>query len=134
MAVGRGLRVTAVAGGDDEDWVRSLGADEVIPRDADLDSIARSYVLDAVPVGAAVFPAVSDEGRILSTRPIEEKAGRGVEQISVLIELDRERLRELVAEGSLKTRIAETVPLTEVAAAHRHSEEPGHHGKSVLVA
>src|SRR5215210_6987942 len=39
MAVAAGLRVIAVAGRDDEDWVESLGASEVLPRDADLSGI-----------------------------------------------------------------------------------------------
>jgi NADPH:quinone reductase-like Zn-dependent oxidoreductase len=137
LAAKRDLRVSAVSGRDDEDWVDSLGADAVISRDADLGSIGRfSYVLDAVPVGATVFPAVADDGRILSTRPIDQDPGRGIEQISMLVELDVDRLRELVGEvaaGSLKTRVAETVSLVDAAVAHRHSEEPGHHGKSVLV-
>src|SRR5215210_1900360 len=39
MAIAEGLRVIAVAGRDDEDWVAELGAGEVLPRDADLTGI-----------------------------------------------------------------------------------------------
>jgi NADPH:quinone reductase-like Zn-dependent oxidoreductase len=76
LAAARGLRVTAVAGTDDEDWVASLGAERVLARDSDLSEIGTfPYVLDAVPVGAAVFPAVADGGTIVSTRPIQEGGG-----------------------------------------------------------
>lgn len=138
LARERRIQVTAVAGSDDQEWVRSLGAEAVLPRDADLGSIGCfRFVLDAVPVGSRVFPAIADGGRVLSTRRVEEEAGRGIEQLSMLVEFDRERLWQLVqrvVSGRLKTRVAETVPLPEAAEAHRHSEEPGHHGKSVLVA
>jgi NADPH:quinone reductase-like Zn-dependent oxidoreductase len=138
LARERGLRVVAVAGREDEEWVESLGAEKTLPRDAELDSIGSfDYVLDAVPVGSAVFPAVADGGRILATRAVEEEAGRGIEQIAMLVESDPERLRELLekaAAGELRTRVAETIPLPEAAEAHRRSEESGHHGKSVLVA
>ena len=93
--------------------------------------------LDAVPVEEAAFAAVEDGGKILSTRPVEADPGRGIEQISMLVERDRERLAQLVeqvAAGRLRTRIAETLPLSEAAEAHRRSEESGHHGKAVLVA
>jgi NADPH:quinone reductase-like Zn-dependent oxidoreductase len=66
LAVAAGLRATAVAGTDDEEWVRALGAATVLPRDTQLSTIGSfSYVLDAVPVGAHVFPAVADGGTIV---------------------------------------------------------------------
>jgi len=44
--------VVAVAVGADEEWVRDVGAQEVLPRGADLGAIASvDGVLDAVPVG-----------------------------------------------------------------------------------
>jgi NADPH:quinone reductase-like Zn-dependent oxidoreductase len=111
---------------------------EVVSRDQDLDSIgAFPYVLDAVPVGEAAFAAIADGGKVISSRPVEEDPGRGIEQLSMLVELDREALERLVgkvADGTLRSRIAETLPLTEAAEAHRRSEESGHHGKAVLVA
>lgn len=137
LAVERGLEVTGVAGRDDDGWVASLGA-EVVSRDQDLDSIGTfPYVLDAVPVGEAAFAAIADGGKVISTRPVEEDPGRGIEQLSMLVELDREALERLVgkvADGALRSRIAETLPLDQAAEAHRRSEESGHHGKAVLVA
>lgn len=137
LAVARGLRVTAVAGTDDEDWVASLGADRVLSRDTDLSALSTfRYVLDAVPVGAAVLPAVADGGTIVSTRPVQEEAGRDIHQVPMLIEPDPEELEKLlgaVAEGRLRTRVAQTVALAQAAEAHRMSDQHGRRGKIVLV-
>jgi NADPH:quinone reductase len=133
----RGLEVSGVAGAGDEGWVESLDA-TAISRDADLGEVGRfPYLLDAVPVGEAAFAAIADGGKVISTRPVEAEPGRGIEQLSMLVEPDREAMARLVgklADGSLRTRIAETLPLVEAAEAHRRSEASGHHGKSVLVA
>jgi NADPH:quinone reductase len=137
LAVGAGLRVAAIAGSADEEWVRSLGAEEVAPRETELSMVgAFPLVLDAVPVGAQAFPAVADGGTIVSTRPVEDAPGRGITQRSMLIEQDTEVLRELVrrvAAGTLLTRVSQTVPLSEAARAHRLAEQRGRHGKIVLV-
>jgi NADPH2:quinone reductase len=137
LAVAAGLRVTAVAGTDDDEWVRALGAETVLPRDARLSTVGSfSCVLDAVPVGAQVFPAVADGGTIVSTRAVHDDAGRGITQRPMLIEHDTEALRKLVhrvAAGALLTRVSETVPLAEAAHAHCLAEQHGRHGKIVLV-
>lgn len=137
LAVAAGLRVTAVAGSDDQEWVRSLGAEKVLPRETELSTIGSfSHVLDAVPVGVQVFPAVADGGAIVSTRPVADDPGRGIAQRPMLIEQDTEALRQLVqmvAAGALLTRVSETVPLAEAAQAHRLAEQHGRHGKIVLV-
>jgi len=52
LAVRAGLRVLAQASHDDEDWVASLGATEVLARETDLATIGTvDAVLDAVPLG-----------------------------------------------------------------------------------
>jgi NADPH:quinone reductase len=137
LGIQRGLEVTGVAGRDDDEWVGSLGA-EVVSRDQDLGSIGTfPYVFDAVPVGEGAFAAIADGGEVISTRPVDADPGREIEQISMLVQHDREALARLVGEvaaGRLHSRIAETLPLEEAAEAHRRSEESGHHGKAVLVA
>ena len=138
LAVAAGHSVTAVAGSDDEAWVRSLGADEVLGRDADLAAHGPfTHVLDLVPVGAGVFAAVAGDGTIVSTRPVSEDPGRGITQRAMLIEQDTPALEDLVrsvAGGTLMTRVSETVPLVDAAEAHRRTEQRGRHGKIVLVA
>ena len=56
LAAAAGHRVIALAGRDDEEWPRELGADEVLPRDADLAAIDPvPAVFDAVPLGEPVL-------------------------------------------------------------------------------
>jgi NADPH:quinone reductase-like Zn-dependent oxidoreductase len=137
IAIAQDLKVTAIAGTDDEEFVQSLGVARVISRDADLAEIGRfKYVLDAVPVGADVFPAVDDGGVIVTTRPVKEEPGRRITQRPMLIEHDQELLKRLVegvAVGGLVTRVAKTMPLEQAADAHRAVEERGRKGKIVLV-
>lgn len=137
LAVAQGLRVVAQAGTDDEEWVRDLGAAHVLSRDEDLASAGSfTWVLDLVPLGKAVFPAVADGGTIVTTRPIKAEPGRQVVQRPMLIEEDTanlERLVEGVATGGLRTRVSRTLPLEDAAEAHRTVEEPGRRGKIVLV-
>ncbi len=93
-------------------------------------------VLDPVPVGAAAFAAVADGGTLLSTRPTEPLTpDRGVRQELVLVELDRAALAARVAEladGRLRTRVADILPLSQAARAHRLAEAGGLRGKLIL--
>jgi NADPH:quinone reductase-like Zn-dependent oxidoreductase len=135
LAKQAGHTVLASATYDDEEWVRDLGADQVIPRTAEL--IPAPAVLDAVPLGEPAAAAVADGGALVSTRPIPPvDPGRRVRQELVLVSLDRPALRglvEAVAEGGLRTRVAATFPLAEAAEAHRRFEAGHLHGKIVLV-
>ena len=136
LAVADGAKVTAIAGSGDEDWVSGLGA-TALSRDTDLSSVGPfAHVLDAVPVGAGAFPAIADSGAVVTTRPVEEEAGRGIDQRPMLIEADPQALDLLlqrVASGELRTRVSTTVPLAEAAKAHELTEEKGRQGKVVLV-
>ena len=137
MAVAQGLQVTAVAGTDDDAWVAGLGVARVVPRDTDLATIGSfPFVLDAVPLGAGVFPAIADGGVVVTTRPAAEEPGRGIEQRPMFIVHDPEALGALVqdvAAGRLQTRVARTVPLADAAEAHNLAEGSGRRGKIVLV-
>ncbi|MBM2623619.1 NADP-dependent oxidoreductase [Actinoplanes sp. LDG1-06] len=137
LAVQSGFRVTAQASDGDEQWVRGLGAHEVISRTADLSTVGPvSAVFDAVPVGEAASAAVEDRGVVVATRPTPPLVpDRGVRQELQLIHLDRELLADLVgqvAAGRLSTRVAVTMPLTEAADAHRRVLAGGLLGKLVL--
>jgi NADPH:quinone reductase-like Zn-dependent oxidoreductase len=138
LAVRAGHRVLASATYDDEEWVRGLGVDTVIPRSADLADVGPvPAVLDAVPVGEPAGAAVGDSGVLVSTRPTPPvDPARRVRQDVVLVRPDRAALRELVeavAKGQLRTRVAATLPLAEAADAHRRFETGGLRGKLVLV-
>lgn len=138
LATQTGLAVTAVATTGDEAWVRDLGADVVLPRDADPASTGRfRHVLDAAPAGAAVFPAVARGGTVVATGAVPQApADAGIAQHLVLVQQDTEALARLLAAlatGALRTRVERTVPLAQAADAHRAAEERGRRGKVVLV-
>jgi len=132
-----GRRVLAVANDHDQEWVRHIGADEVITRSAGPASAGQvPAVLDAVPVGAAAAQAVADGGILVTTRPTEPgDPARGVRQQLVLITPVQQTLTELiaaVADGRLLARVAATVPFERAAEAHRMLAVGGLHGKIVL--
>ena len=138
LLVRAGHEATAVAGTDDEEWVRSLGATTVLPRDADYAAVGRfPAVVDAVPVGAAVFPAVERGGAMAVTRPVDEPdPALGITLRPMLVEADRALLEHLVGElaaGRLRTRVSATYPLVQAADAHRAAEEHGRRGKVLLL-
>lgn len=138
LAARAGHQVVAQASHDDEDWVRGLGVDKVLPRSADLATVGPvPVVLDAVPVDQPAGAAVADGGRLISTRPTTPvDPARGVRQDFVLVHTDQPALRDLIrdlAGGLLRTRVAATLPLAEAAEAHRRAEAGGLHGKLVLV-
>jgi NADPH:quinone reductase-like Zn-dependent oxidoreductase len=137
LAAQDGYRVLAQASYGDEEWVRGLGAQEVISRSTDLAKVRPVAALfDAVPIGDAAAVAVENRGVVVSTRPTPAiDPARGVRQDLQLIRLDRTLLAELVAQvaaGTLRTRVAETMPLTEAADAHRRVLAGGLRGKVVL--
>jgi NADPH:quinone reductase-like Zn-dependent oxidoreductase len=138
LAVRAGLEVTAIAGRGAEDWVRELGAHRVLPRDTDPASLGPvPNVLDLVPLGDVAAAAVADGGVLITTRPTPlVDPRRKIRQQVVLIRPDRAALAELIEEvaaGRLRTRVAGTLPLAEVAEAHRLVELGGLPGKIVLV-
>jgi NADPH:quinone reductase-like Zn-dependent oxidoreductase len=137
LAKAAGLHVVAQASDGDEDWVRSLGADEVVGRDVDYATVGPvDGLFDAVPVGEAAYAAVRYGGAAVSTRAVPEPpAERDIRQQVFLIEPDVQRLAALAqdaAAGGLKTRIDRVLPLEQAAEAHRLNEAGGLRGKVVL--
>jgi NADPH2:quinone reductase len=138
LAVAGGLRVIAVAGGDDEEWVASLGAQEVLARDADLTGIEPvDGVLDAVPLGpAASTGALREGGTAVFTRPPDPaEPDRDLRFETILVKPDQAMLTRLakdLAAGRLRTRVAHVLPLEEAARGHELAEAGGLHGKVVL--
>jgi NADPH:quinone reductase len=139
LAVADGLRVIAVAGRDDEDWVASLGAAEVHPRDADLSGVEPvDGVLDAVPLGpGASTAALRDGGMAVFTRPPNPpEPDRDLRYETILVKPDAAMLSglaEQLAAGRLRTRVAQVLPLEEAARGHELAEAGGLRGKVVLV-
>ena len=138
LAAADGLHVIATAGRDDEDWVASLGAAAVLPRDADLSAIEPvDGVLDAVPLGPTVStPPLRDGGTAVFTRPPDPpEPERGLRFETVLVRPDAAALRALAEQlsvGRLRTRVAHVLPLEDAARGHRLAEAGGLRGKVVL--
>jgi NADPH:quinone reductase-like Zn-dependent oxidoreductase len=136
FAVQRGLRVIAQAGRDDEDFVWSLGVEDVLPRDADLTAIEEvDNVLDAVPVGAVAASRMADGGTAVFTRGGQGDAPPGKRFEVVLCKPDRAALQRVVADvadGLIATRLGQVLPLAEAGRAHELAEAGGTRGKIVL--
>jgi NADPH:quinone reductase-like Zn-dependent oxidoreductase len=138
LAVRDGLRVVAQATHDDEEWVASLGASEVLPRSTDLARIDPvDAVLDAVPLGPSSTAALRSGGVAVFTRPPGAEAPAGLRFETVRVQADAGALCALardLAGGLLRTRVAEVVALAEAARAHALAERGGLRGKVVLSA
>lgn len=144
QAAARGLRVVGVAGEGDEDLVRGLGAELFVPRTAPLAESVRALVpggvdavLDAAVVGVQALDAVRNSGKFIAV-----VAGgnppplRGIDVRIVWVRADGTTLRgvvRLAEQGKLTPRVADTLPLADVAEAHRRFEKSGVRGRLVLV-
>jgi NADPH:quinone reductase-like Zn-dependent oxidoreductase len=143
IAKARGAYVIALASAARTDFVRSLGADEVIDytttdltqavRDVDavLESIGGDYPAKALKVLKPGGILVSTVGHTLP--PVAaEAAERGIRLAGLFVEADRlgmTALADLAASGRLTPAIAATFPLDQAAAAHATKSGPG---KTVL--
>jgi NADPH:quinone reductase-like Zn-dependent oxidoreductase len=136
LAARDGVRVIAQASHDDEDWVASLGAAEVLPRSADLARIDPvDAVLDAVPLGPSSTARVRDGGTAVFTRPPGADAPPGLRFETVRVMPDPAALAALardLAAGELRTRVAHVLPLAEAGRGHALAEAGGLRGKVVL--
>lgn len=133
LAARAGLRVLALASTGDEEHVRALGADDVLPRGTDLSTLAVDGVLDAAELVAPALAATRDGGRFLAvTDPSIPEAERGITVLKVGVVGDGPGLATLLAAG-LTTRVAETLPLADAAKAMDVASTPGVRGKVVLL-
>ncbi|MEY8039995.1 NADP-dependent oxidoreductase [Saccharopolyspora cebuensis] len=145
LAKAEGLRVIADAAPKDEELVRELGADVVVPRGDDVAERIREVEpdgVDAVADGAVqnelVLPAVRDGGAVATVRFWRGEAERGIALHPVLVvdyAEERElldRLRAQVEDGTLTLRVARTFPAEQAAEAHRTLAAGGTRGRLVL--
>jgi NADPH:quinone reductase-like Zn-dependent oxidoreductase len=147
VAKSRGAHVIATASAAKHDFVRGLGADELIdyrsedfvdalrgdPVDVVFDPIAGDYAVRSLRV-------LKDGGRLVSLLPVppeavKEAQTRGITAGFTLVEPDPlglTALVDLVERGLLTVAIEAVFPLAEAAAAHRHGEANRSTGKIVL--
>ena len=149
IAKARGAYVIGTASAGKHDFLRSLGADEVIDYQAvDFAEALRDIdvVLDPVSTDAGArarsLAVLRPGGILVSILPVpvgaEELAaiaGRGLRFEFMIVEADRAGMRaiaDLVEAGALRARIEAVFPLAEAAKAHTLGETGRVTGKIVL--
>ncbi|QNE16905.1 NADP-dependent oxidoreductase [Kribbella qitaiheensis] len=147
IAKSLGAYVIGTASAPKHEFVRSLGADEVIDyRNEDFADVLRTRPVDVVfdPIAGDTslrsLEVIKDGGSLVSILPVDEAAAaearrRGIHAEFTLVEPDRLALTaitELVDQGKLRVEIDSVFPLAETAAAHRRGETNQATGKIVL--
>lgn len=131
LAQDRGWRVTGLARADDEEYVRSLGADFTEHAEPGWDAVA-----DGAAMQEPALALVRDGGTFVGVRPNAVlPTERGITTAAVVTHTDSSRLSELLARtlaGELPARVHALVPLERVADAHRAVAKGGVRGRYVL--
>ncbi|MEU7336349.1 MULTISPECIES: NADP-dependent oxidoreductase [unclassified Streptomyces] len=147
IAKARGAYVIGTASAGKHDYLRKLGADELIDyRETDFTEAVRDVdvVLDTIGDDNTFksLRVLREGGIVVSILPVgpeelyEEAARLGVRAARMLVEADQASMRavaDLVDKGLLRPTIAGTFPLAEAAEAHRLGETGRTVGKLVLV-
>lgn len=136
IAVALGAEVVATASSANHDFLRDLGASEVLDYSAGPASELLSAPVDAVldlVGGDALEDApkqVRDSSRIASIVDAQTVLAQGGRYVFVRPDRDGlDALARLVDEGKLRVEIARTFPLDELADAHQLSQERHVRGK-----
>lgn len=145
LAKADGLRVIADASPKDEELVRSLGADIVVPRGDDIAARIREVCpegVDGLADGAVQLDlavgAVKDGGGFASVRGWKGNGERDIAfHVTWVREYDRradllDRLRQQVEDGVVTLRVAATYPADKAADAHARLEAGGTRGRCVI--
>ncbi len=146
LAKADGLRVIADASSADEQLVRDLGADVVVPRGDDIAAQIRNVApegVDGLADGAVqnelAVGAVRDGGAFASVRGWDGGDDRGivfhrtmVRQYDHRVDL-LDRLRQQTEEELITLRVAATYEPEDAGEAHRRLEAGGTRGRCVIV-
>ena len=146
LAKADGLRVIADASPADEQLVRDLGADIVVPRGDDIAAQIRKVApdgVDGLADGAVqnelAVGALRDGGGYASVRGWRGTGERGITFHRTMVgRYDHRadllnRLRQQVEEAAIALRVAETYEPEQAAEAHRRLEAGGTRGRCVIV-
>jgi NADPH:quinone reductase-like Zn-dependent oxidoreductase len=147
LAKARGLEVVADAKPEDEELVRSFGADAVLPRGDGFVAAVRDRYPDGVDglydtaiLRGAVLGAIRDGGGIAVVRgwddsPVER--GIQVHAVRVATVLKRtdwlRELQEMASDGRIALRVAAQLPPEQAAEGHRLMDAGGLRGRAVIV-
>lgn len=147
IAKARGAYVIATASSPKHDFVRGLGADEVLDyREVDFAEAVENVdvVLDTIGADYQLrsLRTLRSGGTLVSTVPIpaegllEEAAGLQIRTELILVEADQagmQAITGLMEAGKLRAEIAQTFPLAQAAKAHEAGETNRTTGKLVLI-
>ncbi len=147
LAKRQGLRVLADAKPEDDELVRSFGADEVLPRGDGLVAALRAQapggvdaVYDTALLGRALLPAIRPGGALAFVRTWDGEDvedGIHIRRVQIADVIERTgwlgELAALATEGLLALRVAETFPPERAADAHRLIERGGLRGRALIV-
>lgn len=147
LAKERGLRIIADARAEDEELVRSFGADVVVPRGDGFAAAVREAVpggadglLDTALLNRAAFPAIRDGGVLVPVRGWshgDAERDIRIRPVRVWEHLDRtdwlNELRQQAGTGRLLLRVAGTYRPEEAPDAHRAMDAGGLRGRAVIV-
>lgn len=145
LAKADGLVVVADAADHDRELVQKLGADLVLPRgQAFIASVLERYPdgVDGLADGAlfneAALPAVKTGGRMATVRGYDGGEQTRVTVLPVFVAEHAQewealdRLRAQAESGVLTLRVADVLPATQAAEAHKRLEAGGVRGRLVL--
>ena len=143
LAKAKGALVIATASGKNEDFVRSLGADEFVDYTRQkFEEVVKEVDVVYDTVGGDTlersFQSLKRGGFLVTTvaPPSKEKAEKfGIRTAMVSALPSAQQLRQinqLIAAGQLKTHLAMVLPLAEVRKAHQFSESGRTRGKIIL--
>jgi NADPH2:quinone reductase len=133
LGAARGLRVVGVGRPGDSDTFRALGGEAVTSVG---DAGQAPVVIDTTGNPDSVVSAVAPGGRLLTlSGALTGDAPDGVTVKRVGVRVDSSALRELAAmagDGRLTLRVADVLPLSDAAEAHRRLGAGGVRGRIVL--
>jgi len=145
LAKADGLRVIADASPADEQLVRDLGADVVVPRGDDVAARIREIApegVDGLADGSVqnglLLAAIKDSGGFATVRGWSGPSERDITIHPVWVraylkeQAKLDRLRQQVEDGSVTLRVARTYPAAEAAEAHRQLAAGGTRGRLVI--
>ncbi|PZG16577.1 NADP-dependent oxidoreductase [Nonomuraea aridisoli] len=131
LAPDRGWQVTGLARAEDEQFVRGLGAEFTTDAEPGWDAVA-----DGAALQERGLALVRDGGAFVGVQPSAKPASeRGITVAVVVAHPDGPRLGGLLARtasGELPARVHASMPLDDVAHAHRAMAKGGVRGRYVL--
>jgi len=146
LGVHEGLRVIAVASAKDEALLKKMGAESVVPRGDDAAQKIRAMVpdgvdgvVDAALLGMSILPAIRDGGGMAVVRGFQGETERdiAIHQVQVSRYAENQAalagLGDLVSQGKLTLRVAETFTAERTGEAHEKLAAGGVRGRLVIV-